>query len=135
MSIAFLVAAFVGTLLTGIVSTLGCRDRSCFFTNLLAAAVGAFALTLVAKQIGVGYSKFGVDFGTGLVFAIVGGMVALLFATMVREFMDAAPEQPRRAATPVRHAPGNRKRQPTEQQLACADFQNFLQATAKPSRQ
>lgn len=132
MSAAFLVAAIAGALITGILGTLGCRDRSCFLVNLLAAGAGAFALTVAAKKIGVGYADFGVDLGTGMVFSIVGGLVALLFAAMVRDLAESEPgaashesgEPGEALSSAVRHA--SRRRPRSEQQRTCADFQHFL---------
>ena len=133
MSTAFWIAAIVGALVTGVLGTLACRNRNCFLSNVLAAAAGAFALTLAVKQIGVGYADFGTDLGTGMIFAVVGGLVALLFATMVRELSEPETgskrplQDARHAARTMPRAVKTKRRKPGEQQLMCADFQRFLQ--------
>lgn len=129
MSPGFLIGVLLGGLGVGMLANLCCRDRHCFSTNVLAAAVGAFLLASVTRRMGIGYAEFTRDFETSLFFSLGGAFIALLFTMMARELVNAKKSplgghsQSEAAASRSRHERSRR----TLPRSVCGEFQSFLQ--------
>jgi len=131
MSPAFMIAVAMSGFLAGTFASLCCRKRNCLLTNVFTASAGALALAWASRQAGISYAEFGVDFGTTLVFALAGALVALLFTMMARELAGAIPAGASRPAAVKRTSPPQRHRRPPRPAMTasvCGEFQSFLQS-------